>query len=277
MYNSDSLPLQPQDSGQIVVPDSITDDMCTDVFQEENLGPAEEAGKLNKMHRIINIGRDDFRKASGFSKLAVASTIGLYAYEIGPGGNETVAPIVLGVVASHTHNAFPGSPIVALATGSFIATEQYIAGKLTSKSIRSFPNMSKAVYEIINSQQKENDTYKTFTELPTSKKVTYALAGGAGFTVSREAFAVGNTDTKRLNKISRTSTFITASAVGVLAGTVDAADKLSDNSFVHKAAGLIENPLFWISILSAKVGIDVVKSKLTKRKNAKNLDTDHVT
>lgn len=236
----------------------------------ENIAQIDTASTQSTWRTVWEQGKQDLAKTSGSAKAAVFGTMALYGYEIGPGGNETVAPLLMGEVAKYTHSIFPGSFAVGAVTGAFIAAEQYVGGRLTIKSTQSFPNMSKTVFERLkhNSPEKDEVRFKPYRDLTIGKKITYALMGGTAYTVNREVFAVGETDTTKLNKLNKLSTMITSASIGILAGGVDIVDKTTTNSYVQHITDTIKNPITWIGLLSTKIGIDYVRNRIKKNSSS---------
>ena len=217
---------------------------------------------------LTRLGREDLRNASGSERIAAAGTLGLMWYELGPGGNETLTALIFGQVTENTTSILPGSLAAGAATAGFIAIEQYLGGKLTIKSLDAFPRTAEASFSLLNKKSAGNEpTFRSFSELPFSKRLAYAIAGGTYFTVNREHFAVGETDRKKLNATNISSLLTTSIAVGTTVGTIDAAKKAVHNDTVDRVTETVLHPLVITGLVTAAVIAGIAKNRRQHRRS----------
>lgn len=226
-----------------------------------------------KLATIKETAKDDFRKASWKGKVALSGLITNAAYEWGPVGNETTAPILFGQF-SKSSSGLSGVALTSLATASFVGIQQWAAGRVAIYSSENFPNTTEKTLAIANHENSDDldqeDRFKPFEQLSRTRQGIYSFSFGTSFNVTREAFLTSsglNKDT--LLAVNRKSSAITAGLVGAVALLVDGADNAMPEveSVQFLTDKIISNPLTWIGLSMGILAKDAVIRRFKSRKS----------
>ena len=214
----------------------------------------------DKIKDILSTAKTEVKNATLGAKMLVGSLVAMTIYEYGP-GNETVTPLITGPVIDSVNGIGGLALTTTIAAGSVIS-QQLCAGYLSRKVISSFPEVTDTIYKHISD---DGDEFIGYRELPRSHRISNAFFLGSTYNVLREAAIKEEKNENELKSISRSSAFISGSAVGATAFSVDLINQtFPENSSVQFGIDVISHPALWISLGVGAVALDVFKSKKDK-------------
>jgi hypothetical protein len=229
---------------------------------ESRVTDIEDLTFWEKVKDIAKAARNDFTVSGIPGKAVLGGFVGMVGYELGP-GNETITPMIAGQFLDAS-NGVGGVAITAAAGALTVAGQQLTSGFFARKTAKTFPTVSQKTYEYMNSASAEKDRFKTFSDLSFFRKWYYGMFFGSSFTVTREAFVVGETDEKRLRQVGRMSSFLAASTTAVIAGGADTLNQAFPENQVVQAFmdHGVKNPLVWLGLGIITVGYRPTKEKI---------------
>lgn len=210
-----------------------------------------------RFRRLRKAGAEDFGRSGPLHKIGMIATAGIIAYEWGP-GNETVTPIIAGIVINNTDGP-KGILLSAGIAGAFTIVEQGLATTLMASTVSQFPELAKTSMELSGTDEDPVLRRKPWKELSRRKRLLSGFTLGASYVVPREAAITGNADFKQNLKVGLKSTAMTGGVVAAFAGGVDTIDQVTDNApaavetIGDIAVTVVTHPALWLGIFGLTV------------------------
>ncbi len=218
-----------------------------------------------KVACIWRSAREDYSRTDTKGKAIIGGFVTNIGYELFI-GNEVVTPLLGGQTLDKA-SGVGGVAVSTLVTSIPVYLQQRVGGTLSRHTAQRFPSVSREAYGDLNDG--ESGSFKSFHDLPLSKKAFYSFVLGSTFNVTREAVVTGNTEDETLKPVEKASAITTASMVATLAAGANIANqRFQDNNTVQLFIDHgIKNPLVWLTI----GGGLIAKDGLRARRNRKNV------
>lgn len=225
-------------------------------------------GSVDHSESLWQTVRNDFSQATGFRLLAVVCVVAWMAFQWGWGNDILLPPIVARCFEAVDDGKTWGSAIASVAAGTgagslFWGLTQTVDGLVVLTGMRLVPGITARISKFLTAR----GWVKPFGELSLGTRFLIAYASGASLLCLIDVFATGRQGLRsRLGMLAQAVglsvagvalavfVVVTVTAVGARVPTTEAAAEV----LVRYA----RNPLTWLVIYGAIVGISAVGSKL---------------